>query len=149
MDLRKKTDTYIIKWNLDESLKELLRWNSWEEYYIEIFMRHFENVKNGKITSLQEFKNILSKDLKLRHKNLDTNFFIWMLFTGLEFDFTESFIQKFAKESREERRNDKFLQKIREDFFKENPDFFEDAPQEFLDENPNLKKLHQGIFKNP
>lgn len=72
-----------------------------------------------------------------------------MLFTGLEFDFTEIFIQKFAKESREERRNDIQLQKMREDFFKENPDFFEDVPQEFLDENPNLKKLHQEIFKNP
>lgn len=112
-------------------------------------MKHFESIKNGEISSLQEFKKILSKDSKLRHKNLDKNFFIWMLFTGLEHDFKEDFIQRFAKESREERRNDMVLQKIREDFFRDNPDSFKDAPQEFLDENLNLKKLHQEMFKNP
>lgn len=149
MDLRKKTDTYIIPWNLDESLKELLRWNFWKENHIEIFMKHFEDVKNSNITSLQELKKILAKESKLRHKNLDKNFAAWMLFEGLENDFQQDFIQKFAQESREERRNDVELQKIREDFFKDNPRFFQDAPKEFLDENPNLKKLYQNMFKNP
>lgn len=111
-------------------------------------MKHFENVKNGKITSLQELKKILAKESKLRHKNLDKNFAVWMLFEGLGNDFQENYIQKFAQESREERKNNIELQKIREDFLKNNPEFFRDAPKEFLEENPNLKKLYQEMFKN-
>lgn len=57
-------------------MKELLRWNFWKEEHIEIFMKHFEDVKHGKISSLQEFKKNLSEEPKLRHKNLDANFLI-------------------------------------------------------------------------
>lgn len=81
---------------IKETLKNILKLNHLKENQIKIFIKNFEKIEESQISSILEFKKILSKEKEFKHKKIENNFMIENIFRILMQYYPEyKIIKKF------------------------------------------------------